>query len=107
MTKVEIDSENVIKAHKEGCSDVKKVLENLFPATLKPPAPKFEPKQVWKVDDNYIIILADGNYMYTSNFRSWPIKGAIDLQYNKLEYVRRNIQHAIELGHSLNMIFKR
>lgn len=33
---LEITEENLKKAHENGCSDVKKVLENLFPGAFKP-----------------------------------------------------------------------
>jgi hypothetical protein len=35
MTNLEITKENVLEAHKAGCADVKKVLENLFPEVFK------------------------------------------------------------------------
>jgi hypothetical protein len=35
MTNLEITKENVLEAHKAGCADVKKVLENLFPEVFE------------------------------------------------------------------------
>ena len=49
MEKLELDKEKVIKAYNEGCSDVKKVLENMFG------------KEIFK-EDKYFDLRALGRY---------------------------------------------
>ena len=58
MATVQIEEENVRKAYKEGCSDVKKVLETLFPEIVKNKYPCFiKVKEEFKADGGTILFV--------------------------------------------------
>lgn len=55
MSTIDVTEENIMKAHENGCEDVKRVLETLFPALFK--------EKEWEKVPKNEIVFRDG-YLY-------------------------------------------
>ena len=56
MKTIKLKEENILKAHKEGCSDVKKVIENLVPEL-------FPKQETYKLGDRFYVEGFGGEYI--------------------------------------------